>query len=317
MRQDEIDEIRSCILTDKTKFHYFKDRYALMLLAWVAKDGVAVGNVKRSRFGRLMQKRIPREVASRAPNGLLTRTSLESFWPQQTEVYLLTLGQWGETGAWCRNWQQTSRPGLNLVLHVNFSNKHNAPYRKLMRGNDCHPFRCHFHPNAPEGHFTLAWARFDVDLKGGEAIIEEIQNDWLRNAQSELNWLQTLSAGRAEEILKRQYGEPSFTVEQLKSYIDQVLGPHQRIWDEATLAASLWVLRDVIGIRRVYYHTFEGGNRLKRLTRDRPPRSLYSTLPKRFCFDQTSRQPKMLVDCRHRRVRRELRLSPPRWFIFE
>ena len=83
MRQDEIDEIRSCILTDKTKFHYFKDRYALMLLAWVAKDGVAVGNVKRSRFGRLMQKRIPREVASRTPNGLLTRTSLESFWPQQ------------------------------------------------------------------------------------------------------------------------------------------------------------------------------------------------------------------------------------------
>ena len=47
------------------------------------------------------------------------------------------------------------------------------------------PFEWWSHPVRQDGRHTLAWARMDVDLDAGEALIEEIQSDWIREAVSE------------------------------------------------------------------------------------------------------------------------------------
>ena len=74
-------------------------------------------------------------------------------------------------------------------------------------------------------------------------------------------------------------------------YYETVLAPHVRTWAEATLCATLWVLRERLGIEAVWFHTFEGS----RLKGDcDPPRSLYTDLPRKFCFGKTREAPAFL-----------------------
>jgi hypothetical protein len=61
------------------------------------------------------------------------------------------------------------------------------------------------------------------------------------------------------------------------------------------LTAALDFLHREIGIHRVFYHTFETGRAFKGIYRD-PPRSLYTTLPRRFCFQPTREAPRMLME---------------------
>lgn len=62
------------------------------------------------------------------------------------------------------------------------------------------------------------------------------------------------------------------------------------------LAAAIKVLREDLNIKRIFYHSFESGNILKGFEGDwLPPRSLYTQLPKRFCFQPTNEAPAMLA----------------------
>ncbi|MEM6335100.1 MAG: hypothetical protein AAF752_00940, partial [Bacteroidota bacterium] len=56
---------------------------------------------------------------------------------------------------------------------------------------------------------------------------------------------------------------------------------------------------------RIYFHTDAGGRQLKPMAN--PPRSLYSRLPRRFCFTETETAPTFLRSTRHRRLRQRLR----------
>ena len=218
---------------------------------------------------------------------------------------------------WDQGWYQTSRPGKNLVLQLNFSGRHNQPYYRLMQPAEGHLFQPDYHP-ASHKEPTLAWARLDIDLDAGEALIEEIQNDWIREA---LWWRWRLQApGRLRSPLRRRLlwrclGTPDADVRRLHLYVDTVLRPHIGIWDEAMMTAALWFLREELGIRRIFFHTFDGGNRLKALRYRLPPRSIYTRLPKRFCFRKTSDVPSFLMT--HRRVRKELRKGGVRFFLLE
>ncbi len=91
----------------------------------------------------------------------------------------------------------------------------------------------------------------------------------------------------------------------------------RRLWDEAMLAATVWFCRNQLGVRRIYYHAFENGNLFKRIERSHPPRSLYTTLPRRFCFKRTVEAPQMLRRCRHRGVRPALRSPHSCWHLLE
>jgi len=189
---------------------------------------------------------------------------------------------------------QTSRSGPgghNLVLQLNFTREHMQVLQRRFGGTDL--FNSPAHPvQQGEGvkrRETLAWARIDLDLKRDEALIEEVQSDWV----STLDW--------AVRYGWKFEGE-TISAAQLKAYKELELNWISRQWAEAMLAATLGFLRRELGISRIFFHTWEGGNLTKKIGRSVPPRSLYSQLPKRFCMRRTKDWPRFLRD--DRRLRR-------------
>ena len=302
---------------ERMLFPYFKNRHALLLLAWfVGGEGCSISEIKRSRYAGLLQKPLLKNLAKRYGDGRLTADRLLGYWPHFTELetYRITLGEWGTTGKW--RWHQISRPGGNLVIQLNFTNTHNHEYKRILRINPKQsPFSFSGHP-VSEKHNTLAWARIDLDFDTGEALIEEIQNDWIRDVISELKWVEQIKS----EDRKDYFKWCDWRIEYISYYFNQVLKPHVGLWSEAMLSAAIWFLRKELGISKIYYHTFEWGNRLKGMTSDwaQPPRSIYTKLPKSFGFELTDEVPKfLLTKTKHRPTRRLLRNEPVRFYTLE
>ena len=90
--------------------------------------------------------------------------------------------------------------------------------------------------------------------------------------------------------------------ERMQRYQQTLLARHAAVWDEAMLSATLFFLREELGIRHIYYHTHASGQWLKRIRDRLPPRSLYTELPRRFCFRETDALPGFLA--RTRRIAR-------------
>ena len=269
MDQAQIDEIMGALPKGRTLFPYFKDGYALMLLSHFVGTGKPMREVKKSRFGGLLDKPVLKAPCRTLPGDRLTQDVLKSVWsdPDAYRIYRLTLSRWGPKKHWDQGYYQTSRPGKNLVLQLNFSGRHNQPYRRLIRPSRSHPFRVRHHPTSYR-ELTLAWARLDVDLGAGEALVEEVQNDWIRLAlwwKYRLKNLSRCSRPVRRRLLTNCLGTPDADRGRLFRYVDEVLQPHIAVWDEAMLTATLRFLREDLGIRRIFYHTFDGGNRLKAL----------------------------------------------------
>ena len=146
----------------------------------------------------------------------------------------------------------------------------------------------------------MAWSRMDVDLDRGEALIEEVQNDWIREAEYERRRLERyLACTKQCNCRMKPYAKAALR------YVNQVLAPYVSIWDQAMLSATLFFLREELGIGSIRYHTWETGNALKRIDGlGKPPRSLYSRLPRQFCFTEVSDSPELLSG---RQMRRRLR----------
>ncbi len=78
----------------------------------------------------------------------------------------------------------------------------------------------------------------------------------------------------------------------------------------------MWFLRTELGIRRIFYHTFDSGVKLNRIAGTRPPRSLYTRLPSRFCFRETCVPPSFLIDILEaQRIKLRSQFVMPRFFI--
>ena len=116
--------IKKAFSQERSVFYYFRDRYALMLLARFVGDGKRVDEVRRSQFGKLLQKPSVKALIARSGSRNLTGDVFESSWPAQPEAYVLTLGEWGDAEDWDRESFQMTRSGTNLVLQLNFSMKH-------------------------------------------------------------------------------------------------------------------------------------------------------------------------------------------------
>lgn len=316
MKEELIQEIIACLPRGRTKYYYFKDRYALMLLSYLTARGVSIGQIKNSPLKKLVDKGVVKQVLKQIGSGRPTPTQLGAHWPEDYHCYLLTLGQWGDRHSWSRFYNQTSRPGYNLVLQLNFSAAHTRPYERIVKPKDRHPFKCTGHPVRRTKYHTLAWARIDLDLDSGEALIEEIQNDWIRRALYFKTAMERhakrgeLRPSCYEDMMGCDAGE-------MKRYVDRYLKPHMRIWDEAMLSAVIWFLKEEIGIRRIYYHTHEFGSRLKRIDYRKPPRSIYTKLPERFCFTTTDQVPTFLVAGNNRRVVKLLKQVQPKFFMLD
>jgi hypothetical protein len=311
MDREYANEILACLPQERTCFHYFKDRYALQLLGYAAGDGTSVEALRRSRYARLLNKPAVRQLLANCGDGRLDRQRIDSQWQAPLLPFLLTVGLWGDKRRWQRN--QTSRPGYNLVLRLNFSHDHDRRFERLFGPyyQDASLNGYWGHPVMKSGERryyrqTLAWARLDVDLENGEALIEEIQTDWVREANDERRGLP--ACGNCKRKARNEY---CHRVERARHYLDEVLQPYAAVWDEAMLSASLFFLREELGLSRVWYHTWHSGNALKGIGNHwAPPRSLYQTLPRRFCFGETDRMPQMLRNRASEKRLRRARVEP-------
>lgn len=302
MRRAELKEILRCLPRYRTRFYYFKDRYALLLLNLAITGVTSKKELSASRYSRLLEKSVVKEILAQCRGRAISGQDFDAYWPSRYECYFLTLGVWGSRQG---HWDQTSRKGFNLVLQLNFSSEHDVPYRKLVDPEDDRPFEFYGHPVAKAPYNTLAWSRLDIDLTRGEALIEEIQNDWIREAL----W--------ARRMAVRDRGPNYYWGSKLKNdwvirYVDSVLRQHEAIWDEAMLAATLWFLRKEIGVGTIYYHTHETGASLKKISGRLPPRSLYTKLPRKFCFTETEQAPGFL-SCKTRSVAMKKLLNQARF----
>jgi hypothetical protein len=291
MKQLEAEEVLSCLPAGRTLFTYAKDWYAVSLLQMGLRQ-TNLQSLKRGQLARLLDK--PR---LRAWLGSLGKASpnpedLDLLWPDETETYRLTLGLFD-------GWTQTSRKGANgwnLVLQLNL-NEEDARFmdRKLPdRHND--PFERTYHPIHDGRHRTLAWARIDLDWDSGEALIEEIQNDRIR----EVAWcVERLSRQNGRTIRHRGVDlDAGFVL----SYWNGPLRRSRQWWDEAMLCAAVRFIVGELGIRRIFYHSPVSGTRLKRGGADGAPVSIYTDLPRRFCFEKTTALPAFLKPRRSARA---------------
>ena len=319
VKTQEINEIIACLPEGRTPFHYFKDRYALELLRHYVGEGKSIREIRASRFGRLLNKPLLKTIAAASGDGRIARDRLRAYWPAEFETYRLTLGKWGEENSFSRYWDQVSRPGRSLVLHMNFNSKHNRAYRQLLRTFDSGPLDCYGHPAAGRREKTMSWARMDIDLAGGEALIEEIQNDWFREAEAEMKVIGRCTTDRERQLYVTSWYEKGPRWQNFVAYEEEVLGPHRKVWAEATLSAAIWFLCEELRVKKIFYHTHETGCRLKGMDHHYgPPRSLYTTLPRRFCFEESDRAPEFIERKWARRFREQRRQKiHNKWHLLE
>lgn len=290
MEKHQVTEIIACLPQEKTQYRYFKDYFALQLLSYLAGDnGIRIEQVRRTPFARLLNKPVIRPLLAMCGDGIIDTWRINAQWQEPSLPFLLTLGTWGGNDDW--DWQQTSRPGCNLVLRLNFTRAHDSRFEQLSRNLDYDSFNCYdMHPvlrykERPYFRETLAWARMDVDFDSGDALIEEIQTDWVREAFDVY-----------QELVSDDPQQADAETQALQTYIEAVLKPYARLWDQAMLSAAIYFIRKELGLRNIFYHTWDSGNAFKNIDAKwcAPPRSLYDRLPKQFCFQATDAVPQFL-----------------------
>ena len=291
MKLELAQEVIACLPKGRTLFHYSKNDYAFLLLHLLSRTEDRIHQLRKSPSGKLLQKPSLRTHLASCPDGRVDLSVIpRQQYLREGRSYRLSLDVWGNE---VRDWRynQVSRKGVSLVLQLNLSLSH---YRKLARCVDLEnadPFYVMDHP-AREGKFpTLAWCRLDFDLESGEALIEEVQSDLVREMREVVKVArQSREAGEKDF---RMYGA-EFTTERLIGFWEEDFSRHEKTWHEAVLSAALVFLVEELGLRKVFYHTYETGCFLKGIDREPPPRSLYTSLPKRFCFQQTREVPTFL-----------------------
>ncbi len=287
------------ILPETSPFHYYPDRESVWLLSQLMRDEAQVCDLRRVVFAKLLERPAVQPLVA-ACGGQLRRVDLlplaqcgqvaaksrvgrlaeQSLYSSPLRGYELSIADWGlEQPDW--RWQQISRPGGNLVLQVNFPVEHAALFGQHMDWDDWKDFACCSHPVRDRGQPTMGWVRLDVCLQTGVALIEEIQSDWFREVRWQRDYL-TRSRPRSR-VLRN-----------VVAYEAALFETCGRDWQRVCLLAALILLRDELGCGEVFMHQPGPGTALKGIRGTCPPRSLYSKLPKSFCFEATRETPEFL-----------------------
>ena len=302
MDQNDLQELLACLPKERTLYRYCSDYYAIQLLQIAANRHTSIHALRGSRFGRLLNKPSISALLSHCGDGRLTKEDINGYWREPSTTYLLTTGLWGSKSD---PYAQTSRPGCNLVLRLNFNRQHDRILRESIRPNRDGVFNYCGHPQLKRGdrsyyRETLAWSRLDIDLDKDEVLIEEIQSDWIKDVA----WLRKrLARCETDEsvIACHDFSTTAALARQYLKYVEPLL----KEWSQTMLAATIDFVYRELGLKQLWYHTWEAGNCLKRInSRYGPPRSLYTTLPKQFCFERRKQLPGLL---NHKRTMQRLR----------
>ncbi len=282
MKQLEAEELRSCLPGGRTLFTYGKDWYAVSLLQLGLRQA-SLQEIKQTAMGRLLEKPRLRAWLGSLGKKSPTAEDLKLLWPDEVETYRLTLGLFD-------GWLQTSRKdhAWNIVLQLNLNEGDARMMEQKFPNREDDPFELSYHPIHEGKHRTLAWARIDLDWETGEALIEEIQNDRLREVRY---YVDRIKRNNLKTI--KLYGldvDAAFVLR----YWEERLRLSRQWWDEAMLCAAVRFIVEELGIKRIYYHSPLSGARLKGEGAQKAPTSLYTDLPRRFCFEQTTSIPAFL-----------------------
>lgn len=311
MRPEIAREVIACMPSGRTLFHYSKDDYAFLLLRMLAVRERSIHKLRQTKARQLLEKPALKPHLAVFSGGMIEPDFLpERQHSADGKCYRLSLDTWGGDGSnW--HWKQVSRKGVSLVLQLNLNGTDTEKLRSCYSSDGTNPFENRWHPARSGDWPTLAWARLDFDLETGEALIEELQTDLIRD----LEWI----SGAAYSA--RKAGEKSFERCRAKFDAARVISlwendfsAERKHWQEAMLSAAIWFLVAEIGLRRIYHHTDGTGSFLKRITGTKPPRSLYTDLPRRFCFDETEEAPGFLAEGRGWNRRVKAAREPLRFF---
>lgn len=306
MNKKQIEEIQYCLSDERTTYTYFKDKYCMFLLQHFITKDMSINQLKNGRYGQFFNKPKLKKWLSTCGSKNITPEMVMALWQQDLYHFTISFDKWGGDSP---SWQQTCRKGYNLVLQLNFSKTHDRMYEKIV-ADKREPFTFRCHPVSSERN-TLAWSRLDFSDDFSEVLIEEIQNDWLRKAERAWHFL---SNPKNDEYFNRWGIKPNLTL--FTQYVEEVLQPLKSLWDEAILCATLEFLATEIGVKHVYYYDFETGAQLKALKYDKPPKSLYTKLPKKFGFKPVKNAPNFINEDRFS-VKKLKRITSPTWYYLQ
>ncbi|MBB5210877.1 hypothetical protein [Microbulbifer hydrolyticus] len=307
MKTFELDMILECLGGQRRTFHYFKDKYCLDLIGNELQElpgqAMSLRDLRQGRWEKFLHKPLLKSILADCGDGMLRSEQLKAAWIPEQYAFNLTLGTWYREYRCC---QQTARPGGSLVLQLNFDQRHNRAYEKLLNFSALSKYaRSNFDAKASvrgfSGHpvnfvrgCTMSWVRMDMDLDRGECLIEEVQNDWLRNSEWLATHFEKCLAKNKVKAIERISPQFKGHYREFIDYVRNVLKPYRTLWAEASLAAAIDFVRAEIGSVDIFYHTADTGARLKGIKDDLPPKSLYTRLPERFGFQLTDEAPSFL-----------------------
>ena len=283
-------------------FHYYPDRQSPWLLAHLWHDDVAtVRALRGSRMGKLIDRPALRPLVARSGGRIVRRDvlalahadrisafgdvgpaaqhALEACWAETWHDFALSFATWGTERNW--HWAQISREGGSLVIQLGFPTDHAVLMGRYLPEDVRAKFEESYHPIRTSGRPTLAWSRVDMDLATGEALIEEVQSDWLRLVAEEVEWLAQADPQSRDTRAHQNYQRALFA-------------RYAKIWPQAMMLATLVVLVEHLGIRRIWMHQPQAGAILKGIEGCYPPVSLYTRLPKAFCFEPVTDMPRLV-----------------------
>lgn len=278
----------------------------MFLLQHSLTDATSISELKNSKYSQFLNKPKIKQCMAYGGNGHVTPELLMAMWQDEIFHFTISYDQWGGD---CPSWQQTCRKGYNLVLQLNFTRSHDRKYEKVVLEN-ASPFTFSCHPVSSKRH-TMAWSRLDFSSDFTEVLIEEVQNDWLREAHEAVSFLQN---PKNDNSFKRWGIKPDIKL--LNSYFETEIKPIQGIWDEAILCATLEFLVKEIGVKHVYYYEHNTGVKLKSLKYSQPPKSLYTKLPRKFAFEKVDSAPQFIAEDKYAK-RKLKKIGPQKWYYLK
>ena len=303
-------------LPQAVDLNYFSDRQSPWLLAQSMQPECAVSQLRSGPLAKLLDRPALRPLVALSGGKLRRRdvqalayadaldridaagpagvAALDAAWSLPWMDFQLSFTTWGtKRHLWANH--QISRPGGNLVIQLAFPSEHERLMAEYLPDGSRTKFEEEMHPTRKDGRPTLAWSRVDIDFDREEALIEEVQSDWLRFVDAEVRWM---AENRSQQRDLRRH----------RAYQRALMERYAKIWPEVMLLATLIVVRDFLGVRRIWMHLPESGAVLKGINGVQPPRSLYTQLPKRFCFAPCQDVPQMLgarIGCRRVRLQNQ------------
>lgn len=293
MDSSTIDECLEIFSAHQT-YYYYKDKYAIDRILEQKVDRINSQTLREAGLVKEAHNPLVKKLLVKA-KGALSAQELYGYWPEEGQCFNITFGKWGEAPKRSKkgSWYQTSRSGYSFVLQLNFSTDHNRDfYRFLKPSSGIRSFQYTGHPIATQRFVTMGWCRMDIDFETNEVLIEELQTDWIRELADMEKRLNVIKTDVNAERFFTYHGFNTSRRNWL-SYLETTR-PYKSIWSEALLHAAVVFAKQELGIPNVWMHTYESGNLFKDLKYSKPPRSLYTKLPKKYGFEQTVQGPLFL-----------------------